>query len=90
MSKAKTTTDLLPEYDFRKADRGKYYEQFRRSSNVVVLDPDVAKAFPNSEAVNQALRTLAERTKKRQPRQVTGARKRRPNNEMKLTKPAKR
>ena len=50
--------DMRPEYDFSGAVRGKYYERFRRSSNVVLLDPDVSEAFPNSESVNQALREL--------------------------------
>lgn len=61
MKKAKTSTsdDMLPEYDFSGAVRGKYYERFRQSSNVVVLDPDVSDAFPNASSVNEALRTLA-------------------------------
>jgi len=62
MKKAKTVAaddDMLPEYDFSGAVRGKYYERFHRSSNVVVLDPDVSKAFPNAASVNEALRTLA-------------------------------
>jgi hypothetical protein len=52
--------DLRPEYDFdfSKAVRGKHYEAYMRSSNVVVLDPDVAAAFHNSEAVNAALRSM--------------------------------
>ncbi|PZN82040.1 MAG: hypothetical protein DM484_07125 [Candidatus Methylumidiphilus alinenensis] len=52
--------DLLPEYefDFSKAVRGKYYRQYIESTNVVVLDPDVAAAFQNSEAVNKALRAM--------------------------------
>ncbi len=52
--------DLRPEYDFdfSKAVRGKYYKQYIESTNVVVLDPDVAAAFQNSEAVNQALRAM--------------------------------
>lgn len=50
---------MRPEYDFTGAVRGKYYERFRRSSNVVLLDPDVSEAFPNSASVNQALRALA-------------------------------
>ena len=52
--------DLRPEYDFdfSKAVRGKYYQQYIESTNVVVLDPDVAAAFQNSEAVNQALRAM--------------------------------
>jgi hypothetical protein len=59
--------DLRPEYDFdfSKAMRGKHYGAYMRSTNVVVLDPDVAAAFHNSEAVNAALRSMlqfAERT----------------------------
>ena len=52
--------DLRPEYDFdfSKAVRGKYYQQYIESTNVVVLDPDIAAAFQNSEAVNQALRAM--------------------------------
>jgi hypothetical protein len=52
--------DLRPEYDFdfSKAVRGKYYQQYIESTNVVVLEPDVAAAFQNSEAVNQALRAM--------------------------------
>ena len=52
--------DLRPEYDFdfSKAVRGKYYRQYIESTNVVVLDPDVAAAFQNSEAVYQALRAM--------------------------------
>jgi hypothetical protein len=52
--------DLRPEYDFdfSKAVRGKYYKQYIESSNVVVLEPDVAAAFPNADAVNQALRAM--------------------------------
>lgn len=48
---------MLNEYDFRGGERGKYAERYQHS-NVVVLDPDVAAAFPSSEAVNEALRTL--------------------------------
>jgi len=53
--------DLRPEYDFdySKAVRGKYYKRLlREGANVVVLEPDVAKAFGDSAAVNQALRSL--------------------------------
>lgn len=53
-----TDNDMRPEYDFSGAVRGKYYERFRQSSNVVVLEPDVSQAFPNSASVNQALRAL--------------------------------
>ena len=53
--------DLRPEYDFRALGpgvRGKYYRRFQAGTNVAVLAPDVAKAFPTSEAVNEALRTV--------------------------------
>ena len=50
---------MRPEYDFSKAVRGKYYERYLESTNVVVLDPEVAKRFKNSTAVNEALRSLS-------------------------------
>jgi hypothetical protein len=50
--------DMLPEYDFSQAVRGKYYERYRQGTNVVVLDPDIADVFPNAAAVNDALRAL--------------------------------
>lgn len=55
--------ELRPEYkrsDFEKLERGKYYERVKASSNVVVLDADVAKIFPNSASVNKALHSLVE------------------------------
>ena len=48
------------EYDFSAGVRGKYAARYKEGSNVVVLDPDVAKIFENSDSVNQALRALAE------------------------------
>lgn len=50
--------DMLEEYDFSNAVRGKYYEQYRQGTNVVLLDADVANVFPNAAAVNDALRLL--------------------------------
>lgn len=58
--------DLRPEYDFdySKAIRGKYYRRLlKEGSNVVILDPDVAKAFHDSTAVNKALRSLLDITR---------------------------
>jgi len=55
--------DMRPEYDFdySKAVRGKYYHRLiKEGSNVVVLEPDIAKRFRNSAAVNDALRSLLE------------------------------
>ena len=59
--------DLRPEYtraDFGELVRGKYVERLKQESNVIVLDPRVAQAFPNSEAVNEALLSLLELTEK--------------------------
>ena len=44
--------------DFGTLERGKYYKQVTASSNLVVLDPDIAAVFPNSGAVNRALHAL--------------------------------
>jgi hypothetical protein len=56
---------MLREYDFSQAVRGKYARRYARGSNVVVLEPDVAKVFPNAEAVNSSLRSLAEIIRRR-------------------------
>ena len=50
--------EMRKEYDFRGGVRGKYAQRVREGSNVVVLDADVAAAFPSSRAVNRALRAL--------------------------------
>ncbi len=54
----KDDPDMLDEYDFTGGVRGKYVERFAAGSNIVVLSPDVANFFPDSESVNQALRML--------------------------------
>ncbi len=46
----------IPEIDFSGRVRGKYYERYRQGTNVVLLEPDLAKVFRDSEVVNQALR----------------------------------
>lgn len=51
--------EMLEEYDFSGGVRGKYAARFPRGSHVVVLDPDVAEVFSDSESVNRALRALA-------------------------------
>ena len=51
--------EMRPEYDFSGGMRGKYFERYKASSNIVVLDPDVSSVFPNAAAVNEALRGLA-------------------------------
>lgn len=54
--------DLLPEYDLKtllkNGVRGKYAERFRAGTNLVLLAPDVADAFPTENAVNDALRLV--------------------------------
>jgi len=50
--------EILTEHDFSKGVRGKYLKRYQAGSNVVVLDPEVADIFKDSEAVNAALRTL--------------------------------
>ena len=50
---------MRDEYDFSGGVRGKYAKRYREGTNLVRLDPDVAKLFPTSEAVNKALRDLA-------------------------------
>jgi hypothetical protein len=55
--------ELRSEYkrsDFEKLERGKYYERVKASSNVVILDADVAKIFSNSASVNKTLHFLVE------------------------------
>ena len=57
--------EMLREYDLSKGVRGKYARRYARGSNVVVLEPDVAKVFPNAEAVNSSLRSLADIIRRR-------------------------
>ena len=57
--------DLRPEYDSRGGVRGKYVERFRQGTNIVVLDPDVAAEFKDSQSVNDALRTILKTRTKR-------------------------
>ena len=59
MSKESENNEMRKEYDFSQGVRGKYAKAYHQGSNVVVLAPDVAERFPNAEAVNQALRSLA-------------------------------
>ena len=65
MKKIKSVIDdeLRPEYkrsDFGEMVRGKYASRIKEETNVVLLEPEIAQAFPNDEAVNQALRYLLE------------------------------
>jgi hypothetical protein len=58
-SKSKRRPEMLAEYDFSHAQRGKYARRYKEGTNVVVLDPDVSRIFRTTEAVNQALRGLS-------------------------------
>jgi len=58
---AEPEDEMRPEYDFSQLMgrvRGKYAERYREGTNLVLLDPDVAAAFPDAKAVNEALRLL--------------------------------
>ncbi len=55
--------EMRPEYDFSGGVRGKYYEAYQQSTNVIVLDPDVAEVFRDSASVNEALRLLTKLAK---------------------------
>ena len=62
MSQESETTiddEMRPEYDFSGGVRAKYYEAYKQSTNIIVLEPDVAEVFRDSAAVNEALRLLA-------------------------------
>ena len=58
VSETQRDPDMLDEYGFSKGVRGKYAERYAAGTNIVVLSPDVAEVFRDSEAVNEALRTL--------------------------------
>ncbi len=51
---------MRKEYDFSKGNRGKYAKRYKEGTNIVLLDPDVAKIFKTSSSVNKALRAMAE------------------------------
>jgi hypothetical protein len=55
----KDESEMRVEYDFSRGERGKYARRYARGANVIVLEPDVARVFPNAAAVNDSLRVLA-------------------------------
>jgi len=57
-ARKKRAPEMLDEYDFSKGVRGKYAKRYAEGTNVVVLAPDVAEFFPDSDSVNAALRVL--------------------------------
>ena len=57
----KMDDELRPEYNLAQLQggvKGKYAERYHQGTNLILLEPDVAKAFPNSQSVNEALRLL--------------------------------
>ena len=61
MKKVKEPDELRPQYrreELGKGVRGKYFESYQKGSNLVLLNPDVAKVFPTEAAVNKALKSL--------------------------------
>jgi hypothetical protein len=73
MSQAKNrkADELRAEYDFSGGVRGKHHLAYKAATNVVVLDPDVAKAFPDASSVNRALRLLLELARKQLSKRST-------------------
>jgi len=63
----KSNDELEREYDLKslgKGVRGKYFGEYQKGTNVVVIDPELSKAFPNAKAVNDALRKVLGNQKK--------------------------
>jgi hypothetical protein len=62
MKKTKQISDsedaMRPEYEFSSGVRGKYADRFPPNATVVVLEPEIAEAFPDSKSVNRALRAI--------------------------------
>jgi hypothetical protein len=65
MKELRENDEMLREYDFSQGVRGKYARRHAWGTNVVVLEPDVAKVFLNAEAVNSSPRSLAEIIRRR-------------------------
>jgi len=63
--------EMRTEYDFSPGIRAKHYEAYRAGTNVVFLDPDVARAFPDSASVNQILRLLLQLAKTSVPSEAS-------------------
>jgi hypothetical protein len=69
--KDENSDEMRPEYDFSKmklVGRGIYAERYRSGTNLVLLDSDVRKAFPDDESVNEALRVIAKAAKQQAAR----------------------
>jgi len=62
---------MRDEYDFSKGVRGKYAKRFAEGTNLVLLEPEVARYFPTAQAVNRALRSLISEGKVQLPRDTS-------------------
>ena len=71
MKRMRNDPDMLEEYDFSGGMRGKYAKRYAEGSNVVVIDPDIVEYFPDHDAVNDALRSLAGIIKRRKKAEQT-------------------
>ena len=60
MSKTTEDNEMRPEYDFSAGIQGKHYRAYQQGTNVVLLEPEIAEVFKDSESVNHALRMLME------------------------------
>jgi hypothetical protein len=63
-SKSRPKAEMADEYDFSKGVRGKFYKRYQEGNNVVLIAADLAKIFPDSKSVNDALRSLVKIAKK--------------------------
>ena len=70
MKNKKENEEMLDEYDFSQGEKGKYFKKYQEGSNVVVLDPDVAKVFKNRRLVNESLRALVKIIKLKEKQKV--------------------
>lgn len=61
----RSVPEMRDEYDFSKGIRGRYAARYKEGCNVVLLEPDVAEAFPDSRSVNRMLRALIQLANKR-------------------------
>jgi hypothetical protein len=82
MKKVKVTDELRPEYkreDLGVGVRGKYFEEYSKGTNLILLSPDVARVFPTEDSVNEALRSLISLAEKStgRTRRSTGSPKKR-------------
>ncbi len=64
-------TEMRPEYDFSGGVRGKYAAAYAEGTNLIVLDPELMAAFPDSKSVNDALRALLQIATRAKPRKRT-------------------